>query len=265
MPTDNPNGQGLSGIVFVISDASNAVEATVPVGADPAGAAYDSAKGEVFVTDYDANNVSVISDTTNMVVATVPVGIGPNGVGYDSSKGELFVTNNSVNTVSIISDGSTTTTSGVPRFRRDPRHPRVRSARGRRPEPSDHEEGRRPSEFSTALSAGSLKPMQGMSYLLGIDDTDSRFGHCTTHLGYLIVCELARIGCTFSTYPRLVRLNPNISFKTRGNAAVCIEFEARSDDMRDEAFRAAERLLEAEADVCERGERGARHGIEGRR
>jgi tRNA(Ile2)-agmatinylcytidine synthase len=89
-----------------------------------------------------------------------------------------------------------------------------------------------------------------MSYLLGIDDTDSRFGHCTTHLGYLIVCELARVGCTFSTYPRLVRLNPNIPFKTRGNAAICIEFEAHSDGLRDEAFRAAERLLEAEADVA---------------
>jgi len=89
-----------------------------------------------------------------------------------------------------------------------------------------------------------------LSYLIGIDDTDSRFGHCTTHLGYLIVCELARMGCTFSTYPRLVRLNPNIPFKTRGNAAVCIEFEADSDRLRDEAFRAAERLLEAEADVA---------------
>jgi len=89
-----------------------------------------------------------------------------------------------------------------------------------------------------------------MSYLLGIDDTDSRFGHCTTHLGYLIVCELARIGCAFSTYPRLVRLNPNIPFKTRGNAAVCIEFETRSNATRDEAFIAAERLLEAEADVA---------------
>ena len=89
-----------------------------------------------------------------------------------------------------------------------------------------------------------------MIYLIGIDDTDSRFGHCTTHLGYLIVCELARIGCTFTTYPRLVRLNPNIPFKTRGNAAVCIEFEADSDSLRDEAFRAAEILLEAEADVA---------------
>ncbi len=89
-----------------------------------------------------------------------------------------------------------------------------------------------------------------MSYLIGIDDTDSRFGHCTTHLGYLIVCELARIGCTFSAYPRLVRLNPNVPFKTRGNAAVCIQFEANTNELRDEAFEAAERLLEAEADVA---------------
>jgi tRNA(Ile2)-agmatinylcytidine synthase len=89
-----------------------------------------------------------------------------------------------------------------------------------------------------------------LSYLLGIDDTDSRFGHCTTHLGYLVICELARIGCTFSTYPRLVRLNPNIPFKTRGNAAVCVEFEARSDGRAEEAFEAAERLLSAEADVA---------------
>jgi len=88
-----------------------------------------------------------------------------------------------------------------------------------------------------------------MRYLLGIDDTDSRFGHCTTHLGYLIASELASIGCTFPTYPRLVRLNPNVPFKTRGNAAVCIEFEARSQSLRDEAFVAAEGLLEEEADV----------------
>jgi tRNA(Ile2)-agmatinylcytidine synthase len=89
-----------------------------------------------------------------------------------------------------------------------------------------------------------------MKYLLGIDDTDSRFGHCTTHLGYLIVCELASIGCSIPAYPRLVRLNPNVPFKTRGNAAVCIEFEALTDHLRDDAFEAAERLLYAEADVA---------------
>ena len=89
-----------------------------------------------------------------------------------------------------------------------------------------------------------------MSYLIGIDDTDSRFGHCTTHLGFLVACELSRLGCAFSTYPRLVRLNPNIPFKTRGNAAVCIEFQVGSDLLRDEAFIAAQRLLEQEADVA---------------
>src|ERR1700728_3931110 len=88
-----------------------------------------------------------------------------------------------------------------------------------------------------------------MRYLLGMDDTDSRFGHCTTHLGYLMVSELLHLGCVFSTYPRLVRLNPNIPFKTRGNAAVCLEFEATSSKMCERAFKAAERLLEAEADV----------------
>jgi tRNA(Ile2)-agmatinylcytidine synthase len=88
-----------------------------------------------------------------------------------------------------------------------------------------------------------------MRYLLGIDDTDSRFGHCTTHLGYLITSELASLGCSFPTYPRLVRLNPNVPFKTRGNAAVCIEFEAGSEGLRDKAFLAAERLMEEEADV----------------
>ncbi len=85
-----------------------------------------------------------------------------------------------------------------------------------------------------------------MRYLLGLDDTDSRFGHCTTHLGFLVVEELARIGCTFPSYPRLVRLNPNVPFKTRGNAAVCVEFESTDGEM---AFRVAKTLLESESDV----------------
>jgi tRNA(Ile2)-agmatinylcytidine synthase len=89
-----------------------------------------------------------------------------------------------------------------------------------------------------------------LRYLLGIDDTDSRFGRCTTHLGYLIVRELIRIdGCGIPTYLRLVRLNPNIPFKTRGNASVCIEFDVDSPRARDEAFEVAETLLEAQADV----------------
>ena len=52
---------------------------------------------------------------------------------------------------------------------------------------------------------------------LGIDDTDSLKGGCTTYLAAR-VCEKFHT----VTYPRLIRLNPNIPFKTRGNGAVAI-------------------------------------------
>jgi len=69
-----------------------------------------------------------------------------------------------------------------------------------------------------------------LRYLVGIDDSDSRYGLCTTFLGYRLVTKLVEEGCRITTYPRLVRLNPNIPFKTRGNAAVCVEFESDYPD-----------------------------------
>ena len=82
---------------------SQAVVKTVTVGNDPYGAAYDSAKGEVFVVNYGSDTVSVISDANNAVNATVTVGSGPYGVAYDSGVKEVFVTNEGSNTVSVIS------------------------------------------------------------------------------------------------------------------------------------------------------------------
>jgi tRNA(Ile2)-agmatinylcytidine synthase len=64
-----------------------------------------------------------------------------------------------------------------------------------------------------------------MRYLVGIDDTDSSRGYCTTYLAYRIAADL-RPAVKVLPYPRLVRLNPNIPFKTRGNAAVCLSIEA---------------------------------------
>jgi tRNA(Ile2)-agmatinylcytidine synthase len=64
-----------------------------------------------------------------------------------------------------------------------------------------------------------------MKCFIGIDDTDSSLGFCTTFLGYKIVGKLLQEGCGISSYPKLVRLNPNIPFKTRGNAAVSIAFD----------------------------------------
>ncbi len=58
--------------------------------------------------------------------------------------------------------------------------------------------------------------------LLGLDDTDSPDGMCTTYLGALIARELKHSGYEVTNH-RLVRLNPNVIWKTRGNAAICIE------------------------------------------
>jgi len=52
---------------------------------------------------------------------------------------------------------------------------------------------------------------------IGIDDTDSERGMCTTYLAALL-CD--RLGTT--ELPRLIRLNPNIPYKTRGNGAICL-------------------------------------------
>jgi tRNA(Ile2)-agmatinylcytidine synthase len=93
-----------------------------------------------------------------------------------------------------------------------------------------------------------------MRCLIGVDDTDSHLGRCTTHLGFQIVRALMNEGCLFRTYPRLVRLNPNIPFKTRGNASVCIEFECEDPER---AFEIASSLTVRNADV----ENGANSGL----
>jgi len=59
---------------------------------------------------------------------------------------------------------------------------------------------------------------------LGIDDTDSRDGMCTTHLAGDLIVALNENGLDIIGYPRLVRLNPNIPWKTRGNGAIAIHF-----------------------------------------
>ena len=57
---------------------------------------------------------------------------------------------------------------------------------------------------------------------IGIDDTDSVDGGCTTWLATEIIRELSEFDLI--GYPRLVRLNPNVPWKTRGNGAVSFTF-----------------------------------------
>src|SRR5688572_18952914 len=56
---------------------------------------------------------------------------------------------------------------------------------------------------------------------LGLDSTDSLSGGCTTHVAAHVLARLD--GLAVQTAPRLVRLNPNVPYKTRGNGAVAME------------------------------------------
>ncbi len=56
---------------------------------------------------------------------------------------------------------------------------------------------------------------------IGLDDTDAPGGFCTTWLGAILACRLEAAGVPISER-RLVRLNPNAPFRTRGNAAIAL-------------------------------------------
>jgi tRNA(Ile2)-agmatinylcytidine synthase len=60
--------------------------------------------------------------------------------------------------------------------------------------------------------------------IIGIDDTDSNEGMCTTYLGARLLIELQTYG-DIEALPLLVRLNPTIPYKTRGNAAVALKLK----------------------------------------
>jgi tRNA(Ile2)-agmatinylcytidine synthase len=92
-----------------------------------------------------------------------------------------------------------------------------------------------------------------MRCLVGIDDTDSSRGYCTTYLAYRIACDL-RPDVMVLPYPRLVRLNPNIPFKTRGNAAICLQLETEDPNL---AFERISAKVVELADV----EGGANSGV----
>ncbi|MGD0079448.1 MAG: tRNA(Ile)(2)-agmatinylcytidine synthase [Methanoregula sp.] len=64
--------------------------------------------------------------------------------------------------------------------------------------------------------------------LIGIDDTDSPQGMCTTYLGAVLARRLIREHMQVKE-ARLVRLNPNVTWKTRGNAAIALHAEGNAD------------------------------------
>lgn len=88
--------------------------------------------------------------------------------------------------------------------------------------------------------------------LVGVDDTDSRQGGCTTSLAAAVVALFPEL--SLDGPPRLVRLNPNVPWKTRGNAAVALRFAGGVP--LDDALARVDALVRREAQVSEGTEPG---------
>jgi tRNA(Ile2)-agmatinylcytidine synthase len=87
---------------------------------------------------------------------------------------------------------------------------------------------------------------------VGFDDTDSRRGGCTTYVAALIIEKLRKLGVYFTDYPSLVRLNPNVPWKTRGNGALCLRILC-DDQLCDKVKELAVETVEKESDLSNRG------------
>jgi tRNA(Ile2)-agmatinylcytidine synthase len=78
---------------------------------------------------------------------------------------------------------------------------------------------------------------------IGIDDTDSPRTGCTTYIAALLVEELLSIGAHFVDYPNIIRLNPNVPWKTRGNGALCLRIGCNNN--------LVDRIIETVVDAVE--------------
>lgn len=80
----------------------------------------------------------------------------------------------------------------------------------------------------TAHMAGTASSPDATTLHIGFDDTDSPVGMCTTYLAYKIAGIIKKHKKSdFIDYPRLIRFNPNIPWKTRGNGAVSFLVQTR--------------------------------------
>jgi len=66
---------------------------------------------------------------------------------------------------------------------------------------------------------------------VGLDDTDSAEGMCTTYLTHIILEKLKQNAITPLDYPRLIRLNPFARYKTRGNGALSFVVEVTPEEV----------------------------------
>jgi tRNA(Ile2)-agmatinylcytidine synthase len=86
---------------------------------------------------------------------------------------------------------------------------------------------------------------------IGIDDTDSRLAGCTTYTAALLFQEVVSKGFKPVDFPWLVRLNPNVPWKTRGNGALSLHFSLEEKKL-DEVKKIALAVVEQSSDITQR-------------
>ena len=64
---------------------------------------------------------------------------------------------------------------------------------------------------------------------IGFDDTDSLKGSCTTYIATKIIEKIYE-RVEFLDYPRLIRNNPNVPWRTRGNGAIAFSLRVKNDE-----------------------------------
>jgi tRNA(Ile2)-agmatinylcytidine synthase len=87
---------------------------------------------------------------------------------------------------------------------------------------------------------------------IGLDDTDSTKGGCTTYLAAVLIEKLEKFKVQFTDYPSLIRLNPNVPWKTRGNGALCLRFRYNAE-FEEEIKNTAITLWEEQSAIKEKG------------
>jgi len=87
---------------------------------------------------------------------------------------------------------------------------------------------------------------------IGLDDTDSTRRGCTTYVAALLVEKLEKLNAKFLDYPNLIRLNPNVPWKTRGNGALCLRIE-HDEGLEEQIKEITISLVEEQADLSFKG------------
>jgi len=87
--------------------------------------------------------------------------------------------------------------------------------------------------------------MASLAVHIGIDSVDSPHGGCTTHFASLLLVKLLKEKrVRLIDYPNLVRLNPAVPWKTRGNGSVALRFMVESESEARDIVEMAVSLLE---------------------